>query len=72
MKFYAALDLHSDNSYLGIIDSDGKRVFKEKLPYDPDRILHTLKPYKEEMAGVAVESTVSFKTHPSIFSLIIF
>jgi len=60
MQLYTAFDLHSNNSYLGIIDENGKRVFKKKLTNDPESILDTLKPYKEDIAGIAVESTYNW------------
>jgi hypothetical protein len=46
MRLYTAFDLHSSNSYLGIVDETGKRVFKRKLPNDPEMILAVLSPYK--------------------------
>ncbi len=42
MKLYAGFDLHSSNSHLGIIDEDGKRAFKKKLPSNRDAILSAL------------------------------
>jgi transposase len=60
MKLYTAFDLHSNNSYLGIVDENGKRVFKRKLLNDPANILDTLKPFKEDIAGIAVESTYNW------------
>jgi transposase len=57
MKLYTGLDLHSSNSYLGIIDETGKRVYKQKLPNDREHILAALNPYKNEIAGIVVEST---------------
>jgi transposase len=39
MRLYTGIDLHSSNSYLAIIDETGKRVFKKKLPNDPEQIL---------------------------------
>ncbi len=38
MKLYAGFDLHPSNTYLGIIDEDGKRVFKRKLSPDPGEL----------------------------------
>ncbi|HDZ03072.1 MAG TPA: IS110 family transposase, partial [Nitrospirae bacterium] len=32
MKLYAGVDLHCNNNYLGIIDEDGNRIFRKKLP----------------------------------------
>lgn len=60
MRLYAASDLHSSNTYLGIKDEDGKRVFKKKLPNDREVILDTLKPYKEQIVGIVVESTYNW------------
>jgi transposase len=60
MRLYTAFDLHSNNSYLGIIDESGKRIFRRKLANDPASILDTLKPYKEDIAGIAVESTYNW------------
>ena len=50
-------NLHSSNTYLGIIDEDGKRVFKKKLSNDREVILNAPAPYKDNMAGIVVEST---------------
>jgi transposase len=60
MRLYAASDLHSSNTYLGIKDENGKRVFKKKLPNDREVILDTLKPYKEQIVGIVVESTYNW------------
>ncbi len=60
MRLYTAFDLHSNNSYLGIIDENGKRVFKRKLANDPESILDTLKPFREDIVGIAVESTYNW------------
>ena len=60
MRLYTAFDLHSNNSYLGIVDESGKRIFKRKLANDPACIIDTLKPYKEDIAGIAVESTYNW------------
>src|SRR3989337_2874789 len=60
MQLYAATDLHSSNNYLAIIDEHGERRFKQKLPNNPSIILEALKPYKEEIAGIVVESTYNW------------
>src|SRR3990172_5526600 len=60
MKLYAATDLHSSNNYLAIIDEHGERRFKQKLPNNPSIILEALKPYKEEITGIVVESTYNW------------
>lgn len=60
MGLYTGFDLHSSNTYLGISDESGKRVFKKKLPNDPEIILNTLKPYKSDIVGIVVESTYNW------------
>src|SRR5512143_879483 len=60
MKLYACFDRHSSNNYLGIVDEDGKRVFKRKLYNDREVILNTLAPYKDNMSGIVVESTYNW------------
>lgn len=60
MKHYSAIDLHSDNSVLVIIDELDKIVFHRRLPNDLDRILTELAPYKETLQGIAVESTFNW------------
>jgi transposase len=60
MKLYVGSDLHSTNTYIGIKDSEGKRVFRKRLPNDRDVILNTLKPFKDDIAGIVVESTYNW------------
>ncbi len=60
MGLYAAFDLHSNNSYLGIIDETGKRIFKKKLHNDPELIRETLRPFKADVEGIVVESTYNW------------
>jgi transposase len=45
---------------IGIIDGDGKRVFKKKLPNDLAVVGDTLKPFQAELVGIAVESTYNW------------
>ena len=42
MDLYAGLDLHSRNTYIGILDDTLNRVFKRRVPNDLDQILTTL------------------------------
>jgi transposase len=53
-------DLHPSNTYLSIVDEDSKRVFKKKLSNDREVILSTLAPYKDNIAGIVVESTYNW------------
>ena len=60
MRLYAAFDLHSSNSYLGIIEENGKRIFKGKLRNEPEMIREALEPYKGDIEGIVVESTYNW------------
>jgi transposase len=60
MKLYAGIDLHSNNNYLAIIDENDHRVYKKKLPNQPDVILTELEPFKKDMVGIVVESTFNW------------
>jgi len=60
MQVYAGIDLHANNNYLAGVDAEGKRLFKKKLPNDPDMILGALDPVKKDLAGVVVESTFNW------------
>jgi transposase len=59
-RLYAGCDLHSNSNFGGIIDEQGERIFKRKLPNDLGLILPTLEPFKEELVGIAVESTYNW------------
>ncbi len=60
MKFYAGVDLHSINSWPGIMDKDGKRILKKTIPNDLSEVLNALKPYCKDLVGIAVESTFNW------------
>src|SRR6185369_9484017 len=60
MKLYSAIDLHSTNSYLAIIDGRGKRIFNEKLPNDITTIAQRLELFSGTLQGVVVESTYNW------------
>ena len=48
MKLYAGIDLHSTNSYIGVIDENSKRVMGRRFPNDKGAILNALAPYQSE------------------------
>lgn len=60
MSYFAGCDLHSNNTVIGILDEEGKRIYKKRVPNDLDQILNHLKPFKNEMKGVVVESTFNW------------
>jgi transposase len=59
-QLYAGCDLHGNNNFIGVVDGEGKRVFNKKLPNDLLVVRETLRPFKEELVGVAVESTYNW------------
>ena len=60
MKFYAGIDLHSNNLVLVILDSNDKVIYSKRLPNDVQSILGVLAMYKEQIDAVAVESTYNW------------
>jgi transposase len=60
MILYSAFDLHSNNSYLAIIDENGKRVFHRKVKHDPQLVMQILNPFKKDIEGIVVESTFNW------------
>lgn len=57
---YVGLDLHSNNTYVGVIDEQERRVMKGKFPNKLEVLLAVLEPYRENVAGVVVESTFNW------------
>lgn len=57
---YVGSDLHGNNNLVGIIDGEGKRIFKKRVPNDPQLVRDVLEPYKGEIVGIAVESTYNW------------
>lgn len=55
MELYSGLDLHSTNTYIGILDTDFKRVFKKRVSNNLHHILETLQPFQDQLQGLVVE-----------------
>lgn len=60
MLLYSGIDLHSNNLYTAISDGRDKRIYQKRLPNMADVILAELEPYRENLAGVVVESTFNW------------
>lgn len=60
MKLYSAIDLHSNNHVMTIIDEQDRRVYERRLPNDLACTLRELAPYREQLVAVAVESTFNW------------
>lgn len=57
---YCGIDLHSRNCYLAILNEVQKLIWQRRLSNDLEVVLAALEPYREEVVGVAVESTFNW------------
>jgi len=60
MTVYVGVDLHSNNNYVGIINEANEVLFKKKLANDLTTVLSVLEPFRQDIAGVVVESTYNW------------
>ena len=60
MKLYGAIDLHSTNSVVTVIDEQDRVVYQKRLDNDLTVILQQLAPYRSSLEGIAVESTYNW------------
>jgi transposase len=60
MKLYGAIDLHSTNSVLVVIDEEDKIVYQKRLRNDLALILKELCVYQSRLEGIVVESTYNW------------
>lgn len=54
---YSGIDLHSDNSMVTVTDEADRVVAEKRLPNALAKIVGFLAPWRDELAGVVVEST---------------
>ena len=59
-KVIAGLDLHGNNLVIGLINQDGKRLGHQKLECDLEQVEAFLRPYKQQLQSMAVESTYNW------------
>lgn len=60
-ELYAGLDLHSGNTYIGIMEGGSKRrVYQKRHRNILEEILQVLEPYRDDVKGVVVESTYNW------------
>lgn len=57
---YSGIDLHSNNSVVTVTDEEDRVVAEKRLPNDLAKIIGFLLPWREELAGVVVESTYNW------------
>lgn len=60
MELYGGIDLHSNNSYIGIINEENHVMYKDRRRNELPLILSALAPYKGELKAIAVESTFNW------------
>ena len=60
MTVYVGVDLHSNNNYVGIINQANEVLFKKKMPNDLNKVLDVLEPFRNDIAGIVVESTYNW------------
>ena len=70
MEIYAGLDLHSRNTYIGILDNEFNQVFKKRVHNNIEQILETLNPFRDQLtswqAKIAPDGTVSPPDGPGL------
>jgi len=60
MTLYAAIDLHSNNGVLSIIDDDDRVHFERRLPNELSAVLKALEPFADRIYAIAIESTYNW------------
>jgi transposase len=60
MKLYCGIDLHSNNSYVVLLDETDKIVYQKRLANDLELIKNELAPYQSDIVGIVVESTYNW------------
>lgn len=60
MTLYCAIDLHSNNSVIVVIDEEDHIVFHKRVANELKLVLSQLAPYKDKLHAVAVESTFNW------------
>lgn len=60
MELYGAIDLHSTNCHVAMVDAQRNRVFYRKFSNRKEMILDALLPFGDQIRGIAVESTYNW------------
>jgi transposase len=59
-KLYSAIDLHSNNLFVAIVDAQGRRIKHGRLFCELHEIEKFLRPYQSRIVAIAVESTFNW------------
>jgi transposase len=57
---FCGIDLHSNNSFIVIIDEQDRVLYNQRLANNLSAILEALSAYREELSGIAIESTFNW------------
>jgi len=60
MGVYGGIDLHSNNQVVTLVDAGGTVVYRRRLRNDLEAVLAALEPYRDQLLGLAVESTFNW------------
>lgn len=60
MSLFCAIDLHSNNSVVVVLDENDTVLFQQRLPNELPAIERALQPFRDELYAVAVESTFNW------------
>jgi transposase len=60
MKLYVGIDLHSNNSYVAILNEIEMVIYQKRVANDEKLIIKELAPYKEQITGIVIESTYNW------------
>ena len=60
MELYCAMDLHANNTLIGISDENDRQVLKCRVKNNIKSIQEKLLPYRDSITGIAVESTFNW------------
>ena len=57
---FCGIDLHSNNSFIVIIDEQDRVVYSQRHANSLPEILEALSAYQDELSGIAIESTFNW------------
>ncbi len=60
MELYVGMDLHSTNLVLGMVDEDGKRIHRKKIPNHYALISKELQPFKEKIKRKSGDTILNY------------
>lgn len=60
MDLYVGIDLHSSNSYIGVINKNAERIMSKRVANNKEKILMAIMPHQEKIKGIAIESTYNW------------